>query len=116
MTEREITNEDLAKVDRAISGNEGLLKDLYVLRKVLGEIGKLDFQNVKRGVEAEQSRLGEVRTKANAAQADLDQLLGEIADKRRELREVEETIKERTVASNNLNEAILGLRKMLAAA
>jgi hypothetical protein len=116
MTDREIKNEDLENVDRAISGVEGLQRHLFVLRKMLTEIGKLDYQNVRRGVEAEQSRLGEARTKANAAQADLDKLLGEIADKRRELASVEAEIKERTVASNNLNEAILGLRKMLAAA
>ena len=81
MTEREITNTDLEKVDRAISGNEGLLKDLYVLRKMLTEIGKLDFQSVKRGVEAERGRLDEARQKADAATAKLDEVQKQIEDR-----------------------------------
>jgi hypothetical protein len=40
----------------------------------------------------------------------------QIADKRRELAAVEETIAERELRSNQLNEGILGLRNMLAAA
>jgi chromosome segregation ATPase len=116
MTDREITNADLEKVDRAIGGNEGLLKDLYVLRKMLGEIGRLDFQGVKRGTEAERARLDEVRKQADAATAKLEEVKKQIADKERELREVEKTIEERRVASDQLNENYLKLRSILAAA
>jgi hypothetical protein len=116
MTDREIKNEDLEKVDRAIGGNEGLLKDLYVLRKMLGEIGRLDFHGVKRGVEAERARQDEARKKADAAQANLDEVLRQIEAKRRELRDVEATIAERELRSNQLNESYLNLRNILAAA
>jgi hypothetical protein len=116
MTDREITKTDLENVERAIGGNEAFLKDLYVLRKILGEIGKLDYQGIKRGVEAEQVRLDEVRKQANSAQSSLDDVLRQIAEKRLELAAVEAEIAERTTVSNQINEGIIGLRSMLAAA
>jgi len=45
---REVTATDLEKVDKAIADHETLQKDLYVLRRILGEIGNLD-QAVRGG-------------------------------------------------------------------
>jgi hypothetical protein len=113
---RDVTNEDLANVDRAIGGNETFLRDLYVLRKVLSEIGKLDFPAIKSNQQAQQGRLDDLRKLADAAQAGLDEVQRQIVDKKRELAAVETTITERTIVANQLNEAVLGLRNMLAAA
>ena len=37
-----VGNEDLEKVDNAIAYSETLLRNLYTLRRVLGEVGSLD--------------------------------------------------------------------------
>jgi hypothetical protein len=113
---REIVNEDLAAVDRVISSAESYQRELYTLRRVLGELGKLDIGGIKRGVEAEKARLEEARQKADTAQSNLDELNKQIQVKQRELAGVERTIEERTLVSTQLNEGILGLRSMLAAA
>jgi chromosome segregation ATPase len=113
---REVTNDDLKIIDEAIASHESVQHQLYVLRRVLGEIGKLDFAAIKSNVKAHQDRLDEVRKQADAAQAYVDELQKQMADKRRELADVETTIKERTIAANNLNESYNNLRNMLAAA
>jgi peptidoglycan hydrolase CwlO-like protein len=115
-THRAVEETDLQLVDRAIADHEVFQKDLYVLRRVLTEIGKLDIASVRRGVQAEQDRLDEVRKQADAAQQQLDQLSNHIKDKQREVAEVESTIKERTVELNQLHEGYHNLRRMLEAA
>jgi hypothetical protein len=104
---REVTNKDLEVVDKAIADHAVFQKDLFVLQRILTEIGKLDVASVRRGVEAEQARLDDVRKQADAAHGDLTQLQKQIEDKRRELASVEATIAERTIAANQLNESYL---------
>jgi hypothetical protein len=113
---RDVTNEDLAIVDKAIANHEAVATHLYTLRRVLGEIGKLDFPALRSNQQAHQARLDEIRQKGDAAQAALDEVQRQIVNKQRELAAVEETIKERTIVAGQLNEAVLGLRNMLAAA
>jgi uncharacterized coiled-coil DUF342 family protein len=113
---RDVTNDDLAIIDKAIANHEAVQHDLYVLRRVVGEIGKLSLSDIKRGVEGERKRLDEVSQKANAAQADLDELNKQIQAKQRELRGVEKIIEERRVACDQLNESYNNLRTILAAA
>ena len=113
---RDVTSEDLQIVDRAIADRENFQTNLYTLRRILGEIGKLDIGSVRRGIEAEQARLDDVRLKADTAQQQLTQVQKQIEDKRRELASVEATIQERTIAANQLNESYLNLRNILAAA
>jgi hypothetical protein len=116
MTDREIRNEDLEKVDRAIGGNEGLLRDLYALRIRMKEIGNLHYPEIKRGVESERARLEEANKKADAEQAKLDEVVRQIEEKKRELAAVEKQIEERVLYSSQLNDGIATLKKMLAAA
>jgi peptidoglycan hydrolase CwlO-like protein len=115
---RNVTNEDLAIIDKAIANHEACQQELYTFRMVLSQVGKVDAKRADliRGVEGEQARFDETSQRANAAQADLDELQKQIEAKRRELREIEATIKERELRSTQLNEGILGLRNMLAAA
>jgi hypothetical protein len=91
-------------------------KDLFVLQRILTEVGRLDVASVRRGVEAEQARLDDVRKRADTAQAALTQLQQDITSKQRELASVEATIQQRTVELNQLNEGYLNLRNLLAAA
>jgi chromosome segregation ATPase len=113
---RDITNDDLVNVDQAIGSLETYQRHLYVLRRVLGELGKLNISGIKQGVEAEKARLAEANQRANAAQSDLDKLLAEIEGKKRELAGVEATIAEKELRSAQLSDGITGLRNMLAAA
>jgi peptidoglycan hydrolase CwlO-like protein len=115
---RDVTNEDLVVIDKAIANHEECQKELYKFRMLLGQVGKVDAKrgDLVRGVESEQHRFDEAHQKANAAQAELEQLQKEIQNKQRELREVEATIKERELRSTQLSEGINGLRNMLAAA
>jgi hypothetical protein len=64
---REITNHDLELVDRALRSHEVFQKDLYTLRIMLKELGKLNVFEIKRGVAAEEARLEETRKRADAA-------------------------------------------------
>jgi peptidoglycan hydrolase CwlO-like protein len=113
---RDVTSEDLQIVDRAIADRENFQTNLYTLRRILGEIGKLDIGSVRRGIQAEQDRLDEVRKQADIAQQQLDKLQNDIASKQRELANVEATIQERNVVLNQLNEGYNNLRRMLEAA
>jgi chromosome segregation ATPase len=115
---RPLISEDLALVDQVIADHEKFQTSLYVLRRILGEVGKVDAKrtDLDRGVEAEQARLDEVRKQADAAQQQLDQLNNQIKDKQRELASVEQSIQQQTVALNQLHEGYHNLRNILAAA
>jgi hypothetical protein len=113
---REVTNKDLEVIDKAIADHEKFQTELYALRRVLGEIGKLDIASIRRGVEAEQSRLDDVRQRADAAQQQLSQLEKQIEGKQRELIAAETLTQERALVANQLNEAILRMRNLLEAA
>jgi hypothetical protein len=54
---RAVTETDLQLVDRTIADHEVFQKDLFVLRRVLTEIGNLDarYAGMKQGIEAVQS-------------------------------------------------------------
>jgi hypothetical protein len=49
---RAVTETDLQLVDKAIADHETFQKDLYVLRRVLGEVGNLDqaYRGMKEGI------------------------------------------------------------------
>jgi hypothetical protein len=115
---RQVTDEDLALLDKAIADHEVLQKDLYLLRHLLGEIGKLDARSadLKRGIEGEQSFLDDLRKQTGSAQEQLTQLQKHIEARQRELREVEQLIQERNIVVSELNEGYLKLRAMLEAA
>jgi hypothetical protein len=113
---RAVTETDLQVVERAIADHEVLQKDLFVIKRILTEVGKLDVAGIRRGYEAEQARLAEVSKQADAAQEQLNQLQKQIEGKHRELREVEVTIQERIKEGERYNSACQNLRNMLAAA
>jgi hypothetical protein len=107
---------DLQAVERAIADHEVFQKDLFVLKRVLTEIGPLDVAAIRRGAEAEQARLADATKQADAAEERLTQLQKRTDDKQRELAEVEATIKERISEGERYNSAMQNLRNLLAAA
>jgi hypothetical protein len=66
---RDITAADLEVIDRAIADHEKLQVNLYTLRRILGEVGKVDAKraDLNRGVEAEQQQLDDLRKQSAAA-------------------------------------------------
>src|SRR5262252_1749578 len=78
-TRREVTATDLEKVDKAINDVEPLLKDLYVLRRILGEIGNLD-QAVRGGREA----IAVVQREGEQVNAQLEGVKAQLAKVQRE--------------------------------
>jgi hypothetical protein len=117
-TDRLVISEDLAVIDQAIADHEKFQTSLYVMRRILGEVGKVDAKraDLNRGVEAEQIRLDNARVAADAAEQRLSQLTQQVESKQRELAAVEVTIQERNVVLNDLNQGYLNLRRMLEAA
>jgi hypothetical protein len=115
-TSRAVTPTDLEVIDKAIADHEKLQTTLYILRRVLGEIGKLDIASVRRGVEAEQQQLDDLHKQSAAAHQQVKDVEQQLAAKQRELAAVEATIEQRTVVANQLNEAILRMRNLLEAA
>jgi peptidoglycan hydrolase CwlO-like protein len=115
---RGVIDSDLQVIDEAISSHEAFQTQLYALRRILTQVGKVDARRADLvcGVENEQARLQEAHKRANDAQQQLNQIQKQVEDTQRELREVEALIQERTTAANQLNDAINHLRSMLAAA
>jgi predicted nuclease with TOPRIM domain len=116
--ERGVTKADLDLVDEAIANHEFCQGKLYMFRKILGEVFKIDGRcaDLTRGVEDAQLRFNEAHQRTNVAQIELDEVKRQITEKRRELAEVEKIMAERRVACDELNNAINHLRAMLAAA
>jgi seryl-tRNA synthetase len=84
---RAVTETDLQLVDRAIADHEVFQKDLYVLRRVLGEIGKLDeqYRGVKQGIEAVQAEGANISRQLEYAKEQLAKVQQEEVEKRKEL-------------------------------
>jgi chromosome segregation ATPase len=70
---RDVTDKDLELVDKAIADHEPFLKDLYVLRRVLTEVGRLEqaYRNTKSGIEHLQTEFAEVSRAWEHAKAQL---------------------------------------------
>ena len=113
---RVVTETDLQIVERAIVDHEKFQTHLFVLQRIIKEIGQLDVPGIRRGAEAEQARLVEATKQADAAQDRLTDLQKQIAAKQRELAEVEATIKDRIKEGERYNAAMQNLRNLLAAA
>ena len=113
---RAVTETNLQIVERAIKDHEVFQKNLFVLQRILTEVGPLDVAGIRRGAEAERARLDEATKRADAAQDRLDQLEKQIADKQRELREAEATFQEKIRETERMTATCQNLRNLLAAA
>jgi chromosome segregation ATPase len=102
---RAVTETDLQLVDRAIADHETFQKDLYVLRRVLSEVGKLDeqYRGLKQAIEAVQGEGANVARQLEQAKADLATAQREAAEKRQELATLTAEVagKERTLEAYN---------------
>jgi chromosome segregation ATPase len=84
---REVGNKDLEIVDKAINDHEVFQKDLYVLRRVLSEVGNLDqqYRGLKEAVEAVQSEATRTSAQLEQVRAELATVQVEVVEKRKEL-------------------------------
>jgi septal ring factor EnvC (AmiA/AmiB activator) len=84
---REVTATDLEKVERAINDLEPFLRDLCVVRRILGEVGNLD-QAVRGGREgiAAVQREGElVNAQLEAVKVEFAKVQQQLGEGRKEL-------------------------------
>ena len=84
---REVGNTDLEIVDKAIADHETLQKDLYVLRRILGEIGKLDqlYRGLKEGIAVVQAESARAVSELEAAKAELAKVKQQVVETKQEL-------------------------------
>jgi chromosome segregation ATPase len=84
---RAVTESDLQIVDRAINDHATFQKDLFVLRRVLGEVGDLDarYAGMKQGIEAVQAEGARISSELEHAKAQLAEVQQQTIEKRKEL-------------------------------
>jgi hypothetical protein len=70
---REVTDDDIAVIDKAISAHQGLGLFLYTTRRILGEIGKLEqhHRGLKQAIEYVQTESGRISSELEHAKAQL---------------------------------------------
>ena len=86
-THRAVTETDLQLVERAISNHEVFQKDLFVVRRVLGEVGNLDhrYRGLKEGIAVVEEQGRRVNAELEAARAELAKVQQEVVEGRKEL-------------------------------
>jgi chromosome segregation ATPase len=87
---REVGNKDLEIVDAAINSHETLQRNLYTLRRILGEIGKLEeqYRGARQGVEAVQAEGARISSELEAAKTRLATVQHEESEKRKVVAEL----------------------------
>jgi len=95
---REVGNQDLEIANKAISDTEVLMKDLYVLRRVLGEVGNLDhlYGGLKQIVAMVQEEGRRINAELEAAKTRLATVQQEEVEKRKVVAELSREIEEKT--------------------
>jgi chromosome segregation ATPase len=91
---RAVTETDLQVVDRAIADHETFQKDLYVLRRMLSEVGNLDqaYRGGRQAIEAVQAEGANASHQFEQVKADLAKVQQEVGAKRQELAELDREI------------------------
>jgi len=87
---REVTNKDLETLDGAISAHEGLGRFLYTVRRILGEIGKLEqaYQNTKASLAVVEQQCEQINAQLEAVKAELTKAQREEVETRQRLAEL----------------------------
>jgi hypothetical protein len=70
---REVTNEDLAFIDKAIADHETVQRHFYTLRRILSEVGKIDtaISQSRQGLQVAQQYSDQVHAELEQAKAEL---------------------------------------------
>jgi chromosome segregation ATPase len=91
---RAVTETDLQLVDKAINDLEPLMKDLYVLRRVLNEIGNLDqaYRGGKQAIEAVQAEGERTGAQLEQIKADLAKAQHELGEKQKAVADLDREI------------------------
>jgi chromosome segregation ATPase len=107
-TRREVTSKDLETIDQAINDHETFQKDLFVLRRVLGEIGKLDqvCRGLKQAIEQVQAEAERTSSGLEQAKAGLAATQRQEVEKRQEVAELDAEIKRKQQTLEHYSKAI----------
>ena len=109
---RAVTETDLQLVDRAIADHATFQKDLFVLRRVLSEIGDLDakYAGMKQGIEAVQAEGGRTNAQLEQVRADFAKDQQELVERRKELAALTAEVQENSERSKPIrNKSIASL-------
>jgi chromosome segregation ATPase len=84
---REVTDDDIAVIDKAINAHEGLGLFLYTTRRILGEVGKLDqvYRGTKQAIEQVQAEGANIARQLEYEKAKLAEVQAQEVEKRKEL-------------------------------
>jgi septal ring factor EnvC (AmiA/AmiB activator) len=91
---REVGNRDLEIVDKAINDHETFQKDLFVLRRVLSEVGNLDqqYRGTKQSIEQVQAEGARTSAQLEQVRADLATVQKELVEKQKAVAELDREI------------------------
>ena len=105
---RAVTETDLQIVDRAIADHETFQKDLYVLRRVLSEVGNLDqqYRGTKQSIEQVQAEGARTSAQLEQVRADLATVQKELVEKQKAVAELDREIAEKERMLNAYAESI----------
>jgi chromosome segregation ATPase len=94
---RAVTETDLQLVDKAIADHETFQKDLYVLRRVLSDVGNLDqqYRSLKEGIAAVQAEGARISSELEAVKTRLATVQREESEKRKVVAELDREIAEK---------------------
>jgi hypothetical protein len=95
--DRAVTNDDLALVDKAINSHETFQRDLYVVRRILGEIGKLDqhYRGLKEAIAAVEREGALTNSHLEQTRADLAKVQAQEVEKREVVAALDREIKQK---------------------
>jgi chromosome segregation ATPase len=112
---REVTNKDLEIIDKAIADHEVFQKDLFVLRRILGEIGKLDtaIAQTRRGLQTTEKSRDELNAQVEVARAELATVQKQQQGVRNEIATLDSQIKAKQIEFNQLCDAVDRIKQNL---
>jgi chromosome segregation ATPase len=105
---RAVTETDLQLVDKAIADHETFQKDLFVLRRILGEVSNLDqaYRGLKQGIEQVQAEGARTGAQLEQVRTDLAKVQQELVEKRKAVAELDREIAEKERMLNAYAESI----------
>jgi hypothetical protein len=105
---REVTNKDLETIDAAIASHETLYRNLWTMRTVLQEVGKLETQHhaARQGIEMVENEATRILSELEAAKARLAEVQQQESKTRQRLAELAREIEQKEQLLRNYSEAI----------
>jgi hypothetical protein len=94
---RQVTNDDLALVDKAINDHETFQRGLYVVRRILAEVGRLDerLRGLREAISAVEREGALTNSHLEQTRADLAKFQAQEVEKREVVAALDREIKQK---------------------